>query len=152
MPPLDNHRHELFAQELAKGVGQTEAYVNAGYKRNPSAATRLADDVKVCERVRELAERGAIRAEITRAELLEMFRSVFINANRDEQYSAAVAAADKLARLAGEYAAEKRELSGPNGGPIATADVSSDRLVQALGELSQEQRDALRPLLEKFDS
>ena len=31
MPLLDNPRHEIFAQELAKGTSQKEAYVSAGY-------------------------------------------------------------------------------------------------------------------------
>lgn len=69
MAALTNTRHERFAQELAKGKSQIEAYANAGYRPNPSAASRLADDVKVCERVAELQERGAIRAEVTIASL-----------------------------------------------------------------------------------
>ena len=32
MPLLDNPKHEIFAQELAKGTSQKEAYVSAGYK------------------------------------------------------------------------------------------------------------------------
>lgn len=69
MAALDNARHERFAQELAKGKSQTEAYVAAGYKDNRSAASRLAEDVNVCERVAELQERGAIKAEVTIASL-----------------------------------------------------------------------------------
>lgn len=192
MPALDNPRHEYFAQELAKGVGQTEAYVNAGYKRNPSAATRLASDVKICERVREILERASVRSEISIARVLEELGRIGFSDIRDafgedgslkhaskwsDDFAPAVAALEvverdgeagereyvhkfkmwdknaaleKLAKHLGMYI-ERVEMSGPNGGPIATADVSPDRLVQALGELSQEQRDALRPLLEKFD-
>lgn len=71
MAVLDNPRHERFAQALAKGVPQTEAYVNAGYNENKSAASRLADDVNVCKRLAELQERGAIRAEISVASITE---------------------------------------------------------------------------------
>lgn len=71
MPPLDNPRHERFAQELAKGMPQEEAYRRAGYNDNKSAASRLGGDVNVCERVAEIQERGAIRAEISVAKLTE---------------------------------------------------------------------------------
>lgn len=69
MPALPNPRHERFAQELSKGQTQIEAYVTAGYKANPSAASRLAEDVKICERLAEIQERGAIRAEVSIASL-----------------------------------------------------------------------------------
>jgi hypothetical protein len=67
MPPLDNPRWERFAQELAKGQSQTGAYLAAGYKgaKSPTtAASRLLTNVKILERVRELQERGAARAEV----------------------------------------------------------------------------------------
>lgn len=71
MPVLSNPKHERFAQELAKGKSQIEAYEVAGYRPNPSAASRLSDDVKICERVTEIQERGAIRSEVTIASLTE---------------------------------------------------------------------------------
>lgn len=69
MAALANPKHERLAQELAKGKTQIEAYGAAGYRSNPSAASRLAADVKICERVAEIQERGAIRAEVTIATL-----------------------------------------------------------------------------------
>ena len=92
MPALPNPRHERFAQELAKGLGQTEAYVAAGYKENRSAASRLADDVNVCERVSEIQERGAIRAEITVAGLTEELQSLAAMAKDMESESGVQAA------------------------------------------------------------
>ena len=64
MPPLANARWEAFAQGLAAGKWPTAAYVDAGYKPSPASATRLSKTVKVAERVSELLERGARRAEI----------------------------------------------------------------------------------------
>ena len=71
MPPLPNTRHERFAQELAKGLSQAEAYEAAGYRPSRSAAARLAADVNICARVAELAERVAKRTEITAAAITE---------------------------------------------------------------------------------
>ena len=69
MAVLANPKHERFAQELARGRTQIEAYEQAGYQPNPSAASRLSDDVKICERVAEIQERAAIRTEITVADI-----------------------------------------------------------------------------------
>lgn len=69
MPALTNSRHERFAQELAKGKSQSEAYEAAGYNPSRSAAARLAADVNICERVASIQDRAAIRAEITVAEI-----------------------------------------------------------------------------------
>lgn len=65
MGPLSNIRHERFAQELAKGVGVSRAYVLAGYEKNDGNASRLKGDEKVQARVMTLLEAGAARAEVT---------------------------------------------------------------------------------------
>jgi phage terminase small subunit len=69
MPALENARHERFAQELAKGKSQADAYCAAGYKPSRSAAARLAADVNICARLAEITERAAVRAEISVASL-----------------------------------------------------------------------------------
>lgn len=68
---LSNPRHERFAQELAKGKSQVEAYESAGYQPSRSAAARLAADVSICARVSELAERVAAKTELTAEKLTE---------------------------------------------------------------------------------
>lgn len=69
MPALANPKHERFAQELAKGRTADEAYVTAGYKANRHNAAALARKEHISTRVAEIQERGAIRAEITVADL-----------------------------------------------------------------------------------
>ena len=69
MPALTNPRHERFAQELAKGQTQAEAYAAAGYKPSEPNASRLTSNDKVRERVAEILERGALRAEVNVATL-----------------------------------------------------------------------------------
>jgi hypothetical protein len=63
--PLKNARHERFAQELAKGKSQTEAYGLAGYKEDRTAASRLSSNVNVSARVTELKGKAAERTVIT---------------------------------------------------------------------------------------
>lgn len=62
MPVLSNTKHELFAQALAKGKSQADAYAAAGYKPSEPHASRLASSGKVQARVAELAGKGAERA------------------------------------------------------------------------------------------
>lgn len=76
MPTLSNARHERFAQALAKGMSQADAYVEAGYKASRSAAARLAADVNICARVAEIAERVAIRTEVTAAEITDRLLAI----------------------------------------------------------------------------
>lgn len=69
MPVLPNARHERFAQELAKGLTQEKAYEAAGYKPSRFEASKLAAKPHISQRLAEIQERGAIRAEITVADL-----------------------------------------------------------------------------------
>lgn len=71
MPLLDNAKHERFAQYLAKGVTATAAYVEAGYKEDRGAASRLSTNVNVQARVAELLTRSADRVEVTKARVLQ---------------------------------------------------------------------------------
>ena len=69
MAALKNAKHERFAQELAKGKSQAEAYATAGYAPSEPNASRLTSNDKVRARVAEIQERGAIRAEVSIASL-----------------------------------------------------------------------------------
>lgn len=71
MPVLTNPKHELFAQELAKGKTQLEAYTKAGYKPDDGAAARLSGNVRVKARVLELGERTAAKTVVTAAAITE---------------------------------------------------------------------------------
>ena len=65
MPVLSNPRHELFAQERAKGRSATQAYVAAGYEADRHHAARLATNGHIQDRIEELLAAGARRAEVT---------------------------------------------------------------------------------------
>lgn len=71
MAGLKNPRHERFAQELAKGKSQAEAYEAAGYSPSWSAAARIAADVNICERVATLQNWAAKRTDITVASITD---------------------------------------------------------------------------------
>lgn len=62
MPALKNARHEIFAQEVAKGAKLGAAYITAGYKPNENNAARLKGNEVVLARIMEIQGRGAARA------------------------------------------------------------------------------------------
>lgn len=76
MGVLSNARHERFAQELAKGKAQSEAYEAAGYEPSEPNASRLTRNDKVAARVAELQTRAADRAEISAAAVLRELWSI----------------------------------------------------------------------------
>lgn len=65
MPVLANARHERFAQEIAKGKSASEAYRIAGFRPDDGNAIRLTGNDKVQDRIQEILEAGARRAEVT---------------------------------------------------------------------------------------
>lgn len=58
MPALENARHERFAQELAKGKTQEQAYIDAGYSENGArvSASQLLTNPNVAARLAELKQ------------------------------------------------------------------------------------------------
>lgn len=85
MGALSNPRHERFAQELAKGKSAAEAYVEAGYSANEGNCIRLKGNERVQERVAELQERAAIRAEISVADITDRLLKIAEKAERSEE-------------------------------------------------------------------
>lgn len=117
MPILDNPKHELFAQELSRGLSATEAYERAGYTPNRHNAAALLRKEHISARVKELQAVVAERAVWTSIERLEALRAIF-EASKDEDRKTAISAIAEANKMQGSYAPSKVEASGPNGGPI----------------------------------
>lgn len=71
MGRLTNDRHEAFAQGLARGMSQIDAYTAAGYTANRSAASKLQTNANIQARVGELQSRAATNVVITREWIIE---------------------------------------------------------------------------------
>lgn len=108
MPPLENARHERFAQGLAQGKSATEAYADAGYKESRSNASHLTTNHNVLKRIEELKSRSAIRAEVTAASLIDEAEEIRAAALAAGQFSAAIAAVKEKGVLSG-HRVEKRD-------------------------------------------
>jgi phage terminase small subunit len=122
MPPLSNARHERFAQELARGKTQEQAYIDAGYSPNGArgASSKLQTIANIAQRVAELQERAAVRVELTLADIIQEIEEARMAALSAEtvQASAAVSASKAKAELLGLGAAKKIELGGSDGGAL----------------------------------
>lgn len=81
MPVLKNPRHELFAQNVAKGMTQDEAYELSWSKSNRSWASKTRRRPDISARIDEILQAGASRAEITIEMVLREFAKIgFANA------------------------------------------------------------------------
>jgi hypothetical protein len=101
MPVLTNPKHEIVAQELAKGATQTEAYTAAGYKLDRGNAKRLTAKDNIVQRVRELQGVTAVNTEITLESLVREAEEIRGLAVKASQLSAATGALTIKAKLCG---------------------------------------------------
>jgi hypothetical protein len=100
--PLKNTRHERFAQELAKGKSQVDAYETAGYKPNDGHAARLAGNGRVRDRVLELTkittEKVIEKTAIDAAWVLKKAAELHAKALEEKQLSVAKGALDLIGK------------------------------------------------------
>lgn len=74
------------------------------------------------KRIDEITSRVAEKAEWTAADRLLALKGIFDKTADGDPRVAAIAEANKMQ---GSYAPTKRELTGPNGGPIQTVDLTN---------------------------
>jgi len=121
MGVLTNPKHELFAQALAKGKTQVDAYADADYdavgKIAEAAASRLLRNVKVAARVAELQKGAARRVECTVADIARQLDEDRDFARQLDNPSAAISATLGKAKVLG-LIVDKAELTGKDGGAM----------------------------------
>lgn len=69
--PLKNSAWEVFAQDVARGITFTQAYINAGYKKNDGNAARLSKNELVLSRIEWIKKKAADDLGMTKQELLQ---------------------------------------------------------------------------------
>lgn len=107
MPILSNPRYERFAQGIAKGKSQTDAYLYAGYTPNKegkgdrSNAGTLARRPEIAERIAELQAKQANRIGVTVDDLVAELDDFMKLAKRVKQPAAGVGAVLAKGKLLG---------------------------------------------------
>ncbi len=76
MPVLSNPKHELFAQEVAKGTPLEKAYAVAGYKPDRKNAQRLTTKDDVRSRIDEILTQAAVKAGVSVERIVDELRDV----------------------------------------------------------------------------
>jgi hypothetical protein len=112
MPALKNGRQEIFAQEIAKGSTQGDAYAVAGYRPDVGNACTLTKNHKVKQRIAEIQQGAVERAQITVGTLLGLADEVRGLAIADKQHSVAVGAIKEMGILTG-LRIDRREVGSP---------------------------------------
>ncbi|MGI9493097.1 MAG: hypothetical protein ACR2QF_11925 [Geminicoccaceae bacterium] len=73
-----------------------DCYEKAGFTRNRGNAARLKANESIQDRVKEIKEAGASKAEIDRAFVLELIQDIIEEAREEGQYGPAMTGAVKL--------------------------------------------------------
>jgi phage terminase small subunit len=68
---LSNARHEMFAQEVAKGSTYCAAYGKAGYRPDNSSASKLAHQPHIQARIQDILGKAAAKTDIKVERILE---------------------------------------------------------------------------------
>ncbi|GHC79468.1 terminase small subunit [Limoniibacter endophyticus] len=136
MAVLANTRHEKFAQAVAAGASATEAYAQAGYKGDRTAASRLSTNVNIIRRIDEIRNRMSEKAEWNAADRLAALKRITDAAEKDDP-RVAVSAISEANKMQGSHAPAKHQHSGH----IASVDVTK------LKGMSNEELDLLERAL-----
>jgi hypothetical protein len=132
---LSNVKHERFAQALAKGASAAEAYVRAGYKPNDGNAIRLKGNERVAERVAELSERIAEKAEWSAVDRLRMLAEI-ANSTVREDPRIAVSAIAEANKMQGSHAPVRQDHLSSDGSMTPRPD---HIIIEAAGDDGKDQ-------------
>lgn len=129
--PLDNARHEAFAQRVASGLSLTDAYAetypDAQRDTAKTAGSVLAARPEVAARIQALQAPAAAEAGITLQELLRELRGIVQDARADKDHATAGANVERLAKLAGLYS-ERQPVINNNNAPTYVVQGAGEEL------------------------
>lgn len=110
MPALENARHELFCQEVAKGQPAYKAYIAAGYSEPTARAgsSQLLTKQNILDRIDEIKATIVKKTGYTIERIAQMLEEDRALARDLGQASAATAATVALGKLHGHFV-EKHE-------------------------------------------
>ena len=124
MTILKNNRHELFAQAIVRGMSQTAAAIQAGYKKSRARQTahELVTKSDILDRILELAvktETSTVMTVKERKERLSDIAKEDIQGQYEAKRHPNISAIAELNKMGGDYAPSKVEVD-PGGtlGPM----------------------------------
>lgn len=128
MPVLKNPKHELFAQQVAKGVALDDAYEAVGYARSSKNAARLRKNEVIQSRIEEILSHAAVIAQIEVAQVLdELAKIAFSDVRKAIRWGDGILVRNE----------ETGEMQLANGVALIASDKIDDRTAAAISEISQ---------------
>jgi phage terminase small subunit len=111
--PLNNQRHERFAQLIAQGKSATAAYIEAGYSETgaDANASRLIGNDSVAARIQHLKATAAQQAVVTAQMALEQLAIEMAGTGPDTSSGARTKAAELILKYHGAFT-ERTEQTG----------------------------------------
>jgi phage terminase small subunit len=111
--PLNNQRHERFAQLIAQGKPATTAYAEAGYAKTTADAnaTRLMENDGIRTRIEWLQQQAAQQAVVTAQMALEQLAIEMAGTGPDTSSGARTKAAELILKYHGAFT-ERTEQTG----------------------------------------
>jgi phage terminase small subunit len=144
MPILQNSKHELFAQELAKGRSASAAYVTAGFRAHGSNAARLSQNEHVRARIDELLAVAAEKAGVTIDRIVDELAKIgFSDIRKIVEWSGSELA-DEVDGEDGEGGVPKVVIRAANIVRLIGSDQIDDLTAATVSEVSQTKEGSLR--------
>ena len=109
MPVLYDTREEKFAQLIVRGAKPNQAKIDAGYPAK-RPVKGLMEEPRIAGRIKELMERAADRATLTRVDILERIKDDWDKARSLGQMSAALKAAEMVGKELHKMFVDRKEI------------------------------------------
>ena len=143
---LRNPQHEIYAQARAAGCNKDEAYQKAGYKgKSIQAICRMDTKIDIRQRIKEILESSARRAELSRRDILDRIYQDWELARKLGQVPAALKAAELMGRELHRMFTERKEIGGPGDFDNKTEDELRDIVRDGLKDLGWDQEEESIP-------
>jgi hypothetical protein len=142
MPVLKREKHELFAQGLAKGLSQTKAALEAGYREKSAASTgsELAKKEDIKKRVQELIPRvsdmAAKTVGISKAWVIEELIQNIADARAEKQYGVVRACLVDIGKELRMFIERSEHTEIWNGDPATLTEGQLNNLIEKLETLA----------------
>ncbi len=123
-------KQERFVAEYLVDLNGTQAAIRAGYAKSGARTegARLLANADIAEAIATAQARVAEKAEWTATERLRMLADIAERTHKEDP-RVAVSAIAEANKMQGSHAPAKTELTGKDGGPIETKDVSARETV-----------------------
>src|SRR6266478_6938274 len=139
---LRNTQHEIFAQARFAGFNKEEAYQKAGFKgKSSQAINRIDAKPEVRQRIKELLEGSARRAELTRKDILDRIFQDWELARKLGQVASALKAGELMGRELHRMFTERKEIGGPGDFDSKTEDELREIVRDGLKDLGWDQEE-----------